>query len=586
MASSQSGPATASVAAHATTEGVDPRRWRILAVLVVSLLVVVLDNTILNVALKTIQEDLSATQNEVVWAINAYTLAFAALLYTWGVLGDRYGRRRILIIGLVLFGAASALCAFAASPTELIFFRALMGIGGASVMPVTLSIITVIFPPQERGKAIGMWAAAVGGAVAVGPVLGGLLLEHPTWFSWLTGNDWGSVFFINVPIVVIGLIGIVAVVPESRNPHAAHLDPLGLALSIVGLFAVVYGIQNSATDGWTAPSTYGSLIGGLVILGAFAYFELRSAHPSLDLSLFRIRSFSVPLVSVSLAFAAMQGTMLFLAFYYQIVRAWTPLQSGLLVLPFAFGQLLGAPRSAKMVQRFGARAVMTGGLVLAAIGMLGVALMQQDSPLWYFIAIGLIFGYGLGNTMAPATTRMTLATPPARSGSGSAVQNTVRQVAAAFGVAILSSIIGAVYTNRITPVLAPTALPDDLKGAAAESIGATNAIADSLQASGQVPSGAVDALRQVSFDAFMPAFHLGAYLSVALLVCAAVLVLLRLPAKAEAVAWSGSASDGPATDAAHQVHEVAEDGDGLEHVDDDLDDEGGRRAGDEVGVRP
>jgi MFS family permease len=286
----------------------------------------------------------------------------------------------------------------------------------------------------------------------------------------------------------------------------------------------------------------------------------------------------------------MQGTMLFLAFYYQIVRAWSPLQSGLLVLPFAAGQLLGAPRSARMVQRFGARAVMTGGLVLAAIGMLGVALMQQDSPLWYFIAIGLIFGYGLGNTMAPATTRMTLATPPARSGSGSAVQNTVRQVAAAFGVAILASIIGAVYTNRITPVLAPTALPDELKSAAAESIGATNAIADSLSASGQVPSGAIDALRQASFDAFMPAFHLGAYLSVVLLVGAAVLILLRLPAKAEAVAWAGSGGDGPAVDAAHQVHEVAEEGDGLEHVDDvdgdDLDGEDGLLAGEEVGVKP
>ncbi len=584
MSSSQTGPSTGSVASHATTEGVNPNRWKILAILVVSLLVVVLDNTILNVALKTIQEDLGATQNEVVWAINAYTLAFAALLYTWGVLGDKYGRKRILLIGLMLFGVASALCAFAASPTELIFFRVLMGIGGASVMPVTLSIITVIFPPQERGKAIGMWAAAVGGAVALGPVLGGLLLEHPSWFHWLTGNDWGSVFFINVPIVIVGLIGIMAIVPESKNPHAAHLDPLGLVLSIVGLFAVVFGIQNSATEGWAAPATYGSLIGGLLVLGAFALFEMRSEQPSLDLSLFRIRSFSVPLTGVSLAFAAMQGVMLFLTFYYQIVRGWSPLQAGLLVLPFAAGQLLGAPRSAKMVQRFGARAVMAGGLALATIGMLGVALMPQDAPLWYLIGIGLVFGYGLGNTMAPATTRMTLATPPARSGSGSAVQNTVRQVAAAFGVAIMSSIIAAVYTNNISPVLAASPLPPELAGQASESIGATNAIADALTASGRAPAGAIDALRQASFEAFMPALHLGAYLAVVLLAFAVLLILLRLPANAEAVAWSQSGSPGGAeVDAAHSVHEVSEEGDGLAHVDDP---DGESQPADKVVARP
>ena len=191
----------------------------------VGLLVVILDNTILNVALKTIQEDLGASQNQLVWAINAYSLAFAALLFTWGVMGDRFGRKKILLIGLGLFGVASALCAFATSPGELIAFRALMGIGGASVMPISLSIITVIFPPQERGKAIGVWAAAVGGAVALGPVLGGLLLEHPNWFQWLTGNDWGSVFFINVPIVIIGGIGIFMLVPETKNPSPGQARP-------------------------------------------------------------------------------------------------------------------------------------------------------------------------------------------------------------------------------------------------------------------------------------------------------------------------------------------------------------------------
>ena len=332
---------TGSVAAQTVTTGMYPQRWKALSVLVIGLLVVILDNTILNVALKTIQEDLGASQNQLVWAINAYSLAFAALLFTWGVMGDRFGRKRILIIGLVLFGFASALCAFATSPGELIAFRALMGIGGASVMPISLSIITVIFPPQERGKAIGVWAAAVGGAVALGPVLGGILLEHPNWFQWLTGNDWGSVFFINVPIVIIGLIGIIILVPETKNPNPGKLDPLGLVLSVAGLFSMVYGIQNASEKGWGSPETWGFILLGVVILAGFVLYELKSTHPSIDLSLFKIRSFSVPLTGVSLAFAAMQGTLLFLTFYFQIVRGWSPLQAGLLVLPFAAGQLLG-----------------------------------------------------------------------------------------------------------------------------------------------------------------------------------------------------------------------------------------------------
>ncbi len=544
MSQSPSAPSSGAVPGSAgpppVTAGMYPQRWKALGVLVVGLLVVILDNTILNVALKTIQQDLGATQNELVWAINAYSLAFAALLFTWGVLGDRFGRKRILLIGLVLFGLASALSAFASSPGQLIAFRALMGIGGASVMPISLSIITVIFPPQERGKAIGVWAAAVGGAVALGPVLGGLLLEHPNWFNWLTGNDWGSVFFINVPIVIVGIVGIVMLVPETKNPRPGKLDPIGLVLSVVGLFLVVYGIQNASSVGWAAPSTWGIAAVGALILVGFIYYEAKSTHPSIDLSLFRIRSFSVPLTGVSLAFAAMQGTLLFLTFYYQIVRGWSPLQAGLLVLPFAVGQLLGAPRSAKMVNRFGARVVITVGLTFALAGMLCFAFISPDAPVWFLVVVGVVFGFGLGNTIAPSTTRMTLATPPERSGSGSAVQNTVRQIGAVFGVAILSSVVGTVYSNNISPLLANRGLPPDALAAATDSIGGTNEVADRLAASGSVPSSVVEQLKQVANDSFMPALHTAAFVSAGLLVIAIVVILSRLPAKAETVAWAGS----------------------------------------------
>ena len=519
---------------------VNPRRWQILGVLVVTLLVVILDNTILNVALKTIQQDLGASQAELIWAVNGYSLAFAALLFTWGVLGDRYGRKRVLIIGLILFAASSALCAFADSPGELIAFRVIMGASGASVLPISLAVITVVFPPHERGRAIGLWAGSVGAAVAIGPVAGGLLLEHPGLLDWLTGNEWGSVFFVNVPIIAAGIVGIAVVMSESRNPNPARLDPQGLLLSIAGLSALVYGIQADTWDEW---STYAWIAGGLLILAVFVVHEQRTPHPSIDLSLFRIRSFTVSLAAVSLAFAAMQGTILFLVFYYQVVRGWSPLESGLLTVPFAVGQLLAAPRSGTFVSRFGARRVVCFGLTLACVGMLLIATLPERAPVWYLVLIGFIFGFGLGCTMAPATTRMTLATPPARSGAASAVQNTVRQVGAALGVAVISAVVASVYANRIAPTLDASPLPPGIRAAAGDSVGSTYEVAQRLVASGLATPAQVAPLLRAANEAFMPAFHLAALVALGLLLTALALVAARLPAEAETVDWSSYVPD-------------------------------------------
>ncbi len=510
-----------------------PRRWQILGVLVVSLMVVVLDNTVLNVALKTIQEDLGATQNEIVWAINSYTLVFAALLFTWGVLGDRYGRKKILIIGLLLFGLASALSAFAQDPTQLILARAFMGIGGASVLPVTLAIITVVFPPHERGKAIGLWAAAVGGAVAIGPLLGGFLLEH----YW-----WGSVFLINVPIVIAGVIGIAILVPESRNPNPGRLDPLGLVLSITGLLLLVYGIQHGGdTQDWMAWDVAGSIIAGFAILVLFIWLEARSDHPSLDMSLFRIRSFSASLTTVSLTFAAMTGSLLFLAFYMQLVRGYSPLEAGAFTLPVAVGQLLAAPRSAKMVERFGARKVITFGLVLSGLVFVSIALLQPDSPAWVLLVSWFFLGFGLGNVIAPSTTRMTLATPPEKSGAGSAVQNTVRQVAAAIGIAVLSSLVAVSYSNSMSSADTISGLPAALQEPVTDSIGgAYEATSRAVEAGVLSPEQAV-AIQAEAVDSFMTAFHLAAVGSALLILVALIVLLWRLPAQPEHAAWGGHA---------------------------------------------
>lgn len=530
--------------------GVHPHRWRVLSVLIVGLLVVVLDNTILNVALKTIQIDLNATQNELIWAVNGYSLAFAALLFTWGVLGDRFGRKRVLMVGLAMFAVSSAACAFSRSPTQLIIFRALMGSFGACMLPVSLAIITVVFPPRERGRAIGFWSGSVGAAVALGPIIGGLLLEHPNILRWLIGNDWGSVFFINVPLIAAGLVAIALIVPESRNPEPARLDPQGVVLSIGGLVALVYGIQRAQ---WTSWLSYLWIAVGAAIIAFFLWYESHTRHPSIDLDLFRIRSFWVSLAGVGLSFAALQGTILFLAFYYQVVRGWTPLQSGLLTLPFAVGQIIGAPRSGKMVDLFGARKVISAGLGLAVVAMLLLAFLPQHASLWYLILVGLLFGFGLGNVFAPATTRMTLATPPAHSGSGSAVQNTARQVGAALGVAILSSVVGTVYSNRIDSVLARTPLPPPARAAARDSIGATYDVAARAVAQG-APRPQVQALLQEANNAWMPAFHAAAYVAVALLGIGLLLFVLRLPARPDTVAWSdttdASRDSAPARDSA------------------------------------
>ena len=542
-----------------------PRRWAILGVLVVSLLIVVLDNTVLNIALPTIQEDLGASPAQLVWAIDSYILVFAALLFTWGVLGDRFGRKRILVIGLVIFGIASAACAFATTPGMLIGFRAIMGIGGAAVTPTTLAIITVVFPPHERGKAIGAWAGAVGAAVALGPVLGGLLLENPGWSSWITGNDWGAVFLINVPIVIIGLIGIWRIVPESRNPHPQRLDIIGLLLSIIGLTLVVYGIIDaSQTLSWVAPSVIYPMLAGMAVIALFLWYESRSDHKSFDVSLFKNRGYAVSLTAVTLAFFALSGITFTLPFYFQILRGYTTLTAGLCFLPFAIGQILAAPRSAKMVLRFGYRAVMTTGLVLVAISMTILIFVQIDTPIWLVLVVFFLFGFGMGNVIAPASTVMQNVLPLARAGAGSAVQNTVRQVGGALGVAIIGTVLATRYSTKVSGALdaLPPQVPADVKATASESIVATDQVLNGLQSKG-VPANIITTVRDAAYEAFLASSHATYIISVTLVVVAALVVGFLLPKitpprKGDVVPRDNPVDDRVATQEALYDEELAE----------------------------
>ncbi|MDQ1485384.1 MAG: hypothetical protein QOJ62_1077, partial [Actinomycetota bacterium] len=363
------------------------RRWGILGVLVLSLLMVVVDNSVLNVALKVLadpNQGLGASQSDLQWSINSYTLVFAGMLLTWGVLGDRLGRRRILLIGFVLFGLASLASAYAQSPGQLIAARALMGLGGAAVMPATLAIISNVFEPAERAKAIGIWAGAVGLAIAIGPIVGGALLEH----FW-----WGSVFLINVPIVVLGVVLIQLIVPESRNPHPGRLDPVGVVLEVVGLVLVIYSLIKVGDAGSVRPpQVWATFLVGAIVLAVFVQYERRIDHPMLDIALFKEPRFSAAVGSLGLVFFALMGTFFFMVFYLQTVRGYSPLQAGVRLLPFAIAQIIASPRSPKLVRRFGAKAVCTAGMLLVSASFAGYALLGQHSSIWLLEALFFVQG--------------------------------------------------------------------------------------------------------------------------------------------------------------------------------------------------
>jgi EmrB/QacA subfamily drug resistance transporter len=493
-----------------------PRRWTILAVLVVSLIVVVLDNTVLNVALRVISDPkhgLGATQSDLEWAINSYTLVFAGLLFTFGVLGDRVGRKRILLLGMVLFGLASLASAYAQSPGQLIIARALMGIGGAAILPATLSIISNVFDPRERGRAIGIWAGAVGLGVAIGPVVGGALLEH----FW-----WGSVFLINVPILILGITATSSLVPESRDPKPGRIDVAGVLLSIAGLVLLVYGIINGGDHGFGRPQAWGSLAGGIAMLAAFVVVERRIQYPSLDVKLFSNPRFSAAVASVGLVFFAAMGTLFFLAFYLQLVRGYSPLQTGLLMIPFAAAQLVFAPRSATMVRRYGPKAVCAAGMALATLALAGFALVGQDTPIWVVGVLFFIQGMGMANVMPPATESIMSTLPREKAGVGSAVGNTIRQVGGALGVAILGSVLSGVYRDRIASSVA--GLPGPAREVATSSVSGTYTVAGGLGAHG-------GSLIAAGNQAFVAAMHWAAAGSVLVGLVGTLVVLGWLPSR-------------------------------------------------------
>jgi EmrB/QacA subfamily drug resistance transporter len=513
-----------------TSDTGHPRRWLILGVLVISLLVVVLDNTILNVALRILADPingLGATQGELEWAINSYTLVFAGLLFTFGVLGDRFGRRRFLLGGLAVFGLASLASAYAQDPGQLIAARALMGVGGAAIMPSTLSIISNVFHPSERARAIGVWAGAVGLGVAIGPILGGALLES----FW-----WGSVFLINVPIIVVGIIAVSLLVPESRNPDPGRVDAIGVLLSVAGLVALVYGIIDGGEHGFDRPSVWAWTLGGLAVLAAFVAWERRQRYPALDVRLFLNPRFSAASAAIGLVFFAAMGAFFFTSFYLQLVRGYSPLETGLLMLPFAVTQLICAPLSAVLAKRYGTKAVAATGLLLTALSLVGLVWVGVATPIWLVAGLFAIQGVGMANIMPPSMESIMSSLPRERAGVASAVANTVRQVASALGVAVLGAMVASVYRGDMSGPA--QALPEPVRDAATESVSATYAVAERL---GPAGAGLIDAAN----EAFVVAMHWAAAGATVVTLIGAFVVLRWLPGRAAPGDGQGHEAAGP-----------------------------------------
>ena len=498
------------------------RRWWVLATMTVCLLVVIMGNTILNVAIPTLQRELGATQAQLQWVVDAYILVFAGLLFSWGVVGDRIGRRTVLLIGLSIFAVGSVLAALSDSALELIAWRAVMGVGGAAVQPTTLAVITNVFPARERGRAIGVWAGTAGIAVAGGPLAGGAVLEH----FW-----WGAVFLTGVPVAVLGIIGVLAVVPESRDPSPGRVDVPGVLLSIVALAGLVYGIiRGGSGDGWTTPGVLVPLVGGLLLLAVFVWLQRRSPHPALDVSLFGNPAFSAAAGALGLNFFALLGATFYLVFYLQGVRGYSPLESGAALIPVALGMAVMAPRSSGLAERFGAKAVCAGGFVLIALSFAGVQLLDLTSPVWLLLVVLAVQGVGMGAVMAPATESIMSVVPREKAGAGAAVNNSVRQVGGALGVAILGSLLAGSYAAQLGAEV--DRLPAGARQEASTSIVATLEAVRQVQEEGTPQAArAAEGLVQPAREAFVSAMHVTAVGTAAASLVAAVVVLVWLPGR-------------------------------------------------------
>ena len=488
------------------------RRWWALAVLCLSLLIVFVGNSSLNVAIPTLSRELRATESQLQWVVAVYSLVFAGLLFSTGAIGDRFGRKGALQFGLVLFLVGAGFASLSTEMWQIIACRAVMGVAGAFIMPSTLSIIINIFPPHERPKAIAIWASITGAAGAFGPVASGFLLGH-FWY--------GSVFLINVPVIVIALVAGKFFVPKSRDPKQASFDPGGSALSIVGIVALVYGLIEAPAKGWGSASTLGAFAIAFVVLSLFVAWELRVEEPMVDMHYFRNPAFATGTGGMILVFVAMYGVMFLITQYFQLVLGYSPLSAALRLMPIAMIMLVVAPVTPRLSARFGAHRVVAFGMLLIATGLLLFSGLSTHTSYAYVILCVIPLTAGIAMTMSPMTASIMMAVPARRAGAGSAMNDASRELGAALGIAVLGSIAASRYNARIAHLLGGLSRSDRAS--------ARLSIAGALHVAGTLHGAARTTLINGAHDSFVGGLHLAVIVGAALAIVSAGIVFRYLP---------------------------------------------------------
>lgn len=500
-------------------------RWIVLLVLSGALALISLDNTIVNVALPSLQEDLKATTAELQWVVDAYSVIFAGSLLLAGSLGDRFGRRKALLLGLVIFGLGSLAAGLATDATQLIAWRAVMGVGGAFIMPSTLSILAQVFTdPRERAQAIGIWAAVAGAAVALGPIIGGFLLEHTTWHA---------IFWVNPPLVLVMLLATLLIVPESSDPSRPRLDLIGAALSAIGLVAFIVTVIE-LPDAGIETLTVGSALIAIIFLSAFVWWERRAPRPLLPMELFKQRLFTISIVSVALVYGALMGVMFFLPQFLQLVQGDTPLQSGIAVLPGAGGLLIASLISPRIAERIGTRITVVIGLMMVVAGLAGAAYLTADSAYWHIGGSLGLMGLGLGMVLPQATNGILASVPRERAGMGSAVNDGVSELGGSLGVAVLGSLLAVGYRNSIEQAItaagdAISTVPADVVTAVRESLAAGSL------AVAQLPPEMAAPIRTVAGRAFVSGMTTSLIVAALIVAVGAMLAWWLFPARVDRV---------------------------------------------------
>jgi EmrB/QacA subfamily drug resistance transporter len=504
----------AAVDTHGIDRVVYDRRWVILGVLCMSLVLVVAAVSSINVAIPSIRAQLHPTDTQLLWIVDIYAVVFAGCLLPAGALGDKFGRKGALQVGLTIFGSAAVLSSQAGSPNILMIFRFLMGIGAALIMPSTLSLLTSVFPPYERPKAIAVWAGFAGAGGVIGTLLGGLVLTH----YW-----WGSVFLVSVPIAFIALAMVTIVCPSSKEQHEVPLDPFGALLSMVGFGSLLYGIIEGPEKGWGTIHSIGAFTLCVVAFGGFIAWERRVAHPMLDIRFFSIGRFRAGSVGVMFSFFTMFAMFFVLSQYLQSVRGYSPLKAGFATLPFAVTSVVLSPRGAALSAKFEPRRVVLGGLCVAPVGLLMLSFMSQSTP-YFFTALSLVvMASGTALALPTLSTGIVLSLPMDKAGVGSAVNDTTREVGGAVGIAVIGSILAAQYRSGIKLDLA--GVQPEVADIARDGV---SALSEFSKAAPDTPG-----LRQllgVARSSFVDGMQIGLRVSAAIALAVAIVVWRSYPA--------------------------------------------------------